>query len=121
MFAIETKDEYMRNELAGRNSYVCSGRRRQYCCKDCAEPLQGYMRHTVEATMGDKQTGAQIEGATLDEQPMIKKRLNKRAAKLAVYQCMVQLTGRTQPWAATGVRPVNLCGSWRQKGRGISL
>ena len=31
---------------------------------------------------------------------MIKKRLNKRAAKLAVYQCMVQLTGRTQPWGS---------------------
>ena len=109
MFAIETKDEYMRNELAEEIRMFVAEEDANIVVKHCAEPLQGYMRHTVEVTMGDKQTGAQIEGAPLDEQPMIKKRLNKRAAKLAVYQCMVQLTGRTQPWGSlTGVRPVNL-------------
>lgn len=109
LFAIETKDEYMRNELAEEIRMFAAEEDADIVVKHCAEPLQGYMRHTVKVTMGDKQTSAQIEGAALDEQPMIKKRLDKRAAKLAVYQCMVQLTGRTQPWGSlTGVRPVNL-------------
>ena len=109
LFAIETKDEYMRNELAEEIRMFAAEEDADIVVKHCAEPLHGYMRHTVKVTMGDKQTSAQIEGAALDEQPMIKKRLDKRAAKLAVYQCMVQLTGRTQPWGSlTGVRPVNL-------------
>lgn len=81
------------------------------------------MRHTVEVTMGDKQTGAQIEGAPLDEQPMIKKRLNKRAAKhgsLPMYgaayredAALGQLNRRKagQSFAAAGGR----------RGAGISL
>ena len=52
LFAIETKDEYMRNELAEEIRMFVAEEDANIVVKHCAEPLQGYMRHTVEVTMG---------------------------------------------------------------------
>ena len=117
LFAIETKDEYMKNELAEEIRMFVSEENAEIEVKHCAAPRQERMLHTVEIVMEGKRAGVQTEGALVSEQPMVKKRLDKRAAKLAAYQCMVQLTGQTQPWGSlTGVRPASLLRQMQAEG-----
>lgn len=109
MFAIETKEEYMKNELAEEIRMFVAEESAEIKVEHRMAPHQGHMLHTVEITMGDKTASVQAEGAAMNEALMVKKRLDKRAAKLAAYRCMVHLTGQTQPWGSlTGVRPVSL-------------
>ena len=73
------------------------------------EKRNGMNRHCVTIINGGKRASAceQCQGEIEDSWEQ--KRVDRRSAKLACYNALVELTGRSQPWGSlTGVRPVNL-------------
>ena len=79
----------------------------------------GDMEHRVTVTCGGRiaqnvQIGA--SAGLLDALEI--KRLDKRAAKLACYLSLCELTGQTQPWGSlTGVRPTKLLRELQLRGQ----
>ena len=108
MFTIHTQEEYMKNELAEEiRMFVADDTDIEVDHKILQKQDKSF--HVVDVSWNGQRASSQVEGALSSAPLMERKRLNKRAAKLAAYRCMVKLTGQTQPWGSlTGVRPVNL-------------
>ena len=74
--------------------------------------------HTALVALAGEQRTCTLSGGQQGDDVMRQKRLDKRAAKLAVYRCLVELTGQTQPWGSlTGVRPVSLLRQLKAEGK----
>jgi oxygen-independent coproporphyrinogen-3 oxidase len=82
----------------------------------------GYFWHTVSVSARGGSESAVCRGAQGCEDARERKRLDKRAAKLACYLALCRLTGQTQPWGSlTGVRPTALLKKLDDSGQGHLL
>lgn len=78
----------------------------------------GETLHAVYVALEGKEQSCTLPGGKQGDDAMRQKRLDKRAAKLAVYRCLAALTGQTQPWGSlTGVRPVSLLRQLKAEGK----
>lgn len=82
-------------------------------------PAQGASEHLVTVTQGDRSAQNTQPGAPMGVSDALEiKRLDKRAAKLACYLSLCELTGQTQPWGSlTGVRPTKLLRELQLRGQ----
>lgn len=110
MLEIQTEKEFMKNELAEEvRMFFPETEQAKVSVQHTAFCENGHTMHRVLVQAEGKHAQCTLQGAAEDQPPMIQKRLDKRAAKLAAYRCLETLCGHGQPWGSlTGVRPVSM-------------
>ena len=59
--------------------------------------------------IGNAQKSQEVSLTIDNNDPLVEKRVLKRAMKLSVYRLMVDITGKQQPWGSlTGIRPTKM-------------
>lgn len=86
--------------------------------------------HTDEIADGERVSTVRVSGAFIAESvrrqspqadALLDKRLHKRQVKLALYDCMKEITGISPPWGSlTGVRPARLVYARMQAGESLT-
>lgn len=116
MLDIQTPMEHFENELAEEVRLFSLTEDMRVVHEVRQEEQQNL--HRVTVTRGTQSRSAEQIGARCAMNDLERKRMDKRAAKLATYQALCALTGERQPWGSlTGVRPTKLLAELCQQGR----